>query len=493
MKLINQWPAACDCIVLGIDENGQLAAPAADLSPDLADFLAAAWKAGCVSTKRFDPSLVPLPESAAYESALLVGLGKAGDLSVGDAFQIGATALRALTKKPGKRLAVGLAPLWGDAGQAALVAGALHGTAGQAIRKSQPERFPPETLAFPGLSSAVLEQGRIVGNALNLARDLVNQPANDLFPESFAQWAAKVASEQGLQVEIWDQDRLAAERCQAILAVGQGSANPPRLVKLSHRGGDPQQPPVVFVGKGITFDTGGYSLKPTDSMLDMKCDMAGAATVVGVMQAIAELKLPCNVEGILALAENMIDGNAYRLGDVITTRSGKTVEIHNTDAEGRVVLADALDVALQSKPAAIVDLATLTGACVVALGTEISGLMGNDRALQAEIQAAADSQGEWVWPLPMHSFFDDQVKGKIADLKNVGDGRWGGATTAAKFLEAFVGQVPWLHIDIAGPAFASNATSQRDAGGTGAMVRTLTHWLQSRVMPSRPNVVDPPS
>ena len=209
----------------------------------------------------------------------------------------------------------------------------------------------------------------------------------------------------------------------------------------------------------------------------MKCDMAGAATVLGIMKAAVQLSVKHNLVAILGLVENLISGDAFKLGDVLTARSGKTIEIHNTDAEGRLVLADCLNVALDQKPARIVDFATLTGACVVGLGLEISGLMTNNAAWQHEIKQTADDCGEYTWPLPMHSFFSEQIAGKIADIKNVGEGRYGGAITAAKFLQEFVGEVPWTHIDIAGPAFLDSAKPWCDAGGTGTLVRTFVELL----------------
>ena len=216
----------------------------------------------------------------------------------------------------------------------------------------------------------------------------------------------------------------------------------------------------------------------------MKCDMAGAATVLGIMAAASQLKIKRNLIGIIGLVENMISGDAFRLGDVLTARSGKTIEIHNTDAEGRLVLADCLNVALQYNPARIVDFATLTGACVVGLGTDISGLMTNNEEWQNEIRRVADACGEYTWPLPMHSFFTEQIAGKIADIKNVGEGRYGGAITAAKFLEEFVEKCPWTHIDIAGPAFLDTAKPWCDAGGTGTLVRTFVELLQSNAKAS---------
>ncbi|WP_372717157.1 M17 family metallopeptidase, partial [Novipirellula sp.] len=236
----------------------------------------------------------------------------------------------------------------------------------------------------------------------------------------------------------------------------------------------------AIVGKGVTFDSGGLSIKPSDGMVDMKCDMAGAATVLGVMQAVAQLGVKRNVIGVCGLAENMISGTSYKLGDVIKTRNGKTIEILNTDAEGRVVLADTLDVTRENAPASIVDLATLTGACMVALGMEVAGLMTNDQPLCDAVSQAAKTEGEPVWQLPMFDLYDEKVKSKVADIKNVGEGRWGGAITAAKFLENFVGDTPWVHIDIAGPAFVDSPKPHRDAGATGVMVRTLVNWIESQ-------------
>ena len=240
-----------------------------------------------------------------------------------------------------------------------------------------------------------------------------------------------------------------------------------------------KQPPLALVGKGVTFDSGGLSIKPSEGMLSMKCDMAGAATVLASMQAIARLQVDTPVVGLVGLAENMISGNSYRLGDVLTARSGKTIEIQNTDAEGRLVLADVLNVARDESPGQIVDVATLTGACLVALGTDVAGIMSNHQAWQDQVAQAAQRAGELVWPLPMFPHFAEQVQSKVADLKNVGDGRWGGAITAAKFLEAFVGEVPWTHIDMAGPAFYDSPKPHMDAGASGAIVRTLVELAGS--------------
>ncbi|WP_153557277.1 leucyl aminopeptidase [Roseimaritima sediminicola] len=472
-----------DCLVLTIGPDDDWSPALERLDKQCGGVLSRAAAAGGISRKPADTTLVPLPESAGHGSLLLIGSGEQdpAEIDVATAFQLGSVAGRTLSGRPRKHVAIDLGAGLSDEAAEALVAGAITGTGGQALYQSEPKRFAPESIAFAHVSAAALRSGQTVGESIEVTRRLVNEPGNVIYPASFAEAARKVAEECDLEIEVWGEDRLQQERCLAMLAVGQGSVHPPRLVKLSYRGDERSDAPTIaLVGKGVTFDSGGLSLKPSPSMLDMKMDMAGAATVLGVVRCLALLKIPCNVVGYMGLAENMIDGRSYRLGDVIKTRSGKTIEIHNTDAEGRVVLADVLDVAVEAKPQAVVDLATLTGACLVALGTRTAGLMGNDQALQQAIQQAADQQGEYVWPLPMHSFFDEQVRSKVADLRNVGEGRWGGAITAAKFLEAFVGDSKWLHIDIAGPAFADSATAERDAGATGAMVRTLVHWLRSR-------------
>jgi leucyl aminopeptidase len=264
---------------------------------------------------------------------------------------------------------------------------------------------------------------------------------------------------------------LAEEQMNSLLAVARGSDRPPRMVVLEYMQGGANAPTLALVGKGVTFDSGGYSLKPTDGMLAMKCDMAGASKVLGAMAAIAELGLKVNVIGMMGLVENLISGKAYKLGDVLTARNGKTIEVHNTDAEGRLVLADVLCYASE-RTDRIIDLATLTGACVVALGMDVTGAFANDQPWCDAILAAAKTCGEAAWQFPMFDQYNELLKSDVADVKNVG-GRWGGAITAAKFLENFVDKKPWVHLDIAGPAFAEGSKPHREGGGTGAMLRTL--------------------
>ncbi|TWU01626.1 leucyl aminopeptidase [Neorhodopirellula pilleata] len=410
---------------------------------------------------------------------VVAGLGKTAQRTRGKILETGAAVIRRLVDKSRAEITFLVGDAISPEHHDALVAGTLTGCEGQHLYQSEPAFFVPEKLAFVGVSPQATAEGETLGSSINLTRRLVNEPPTIMNPTEFAERAKIMASEEGLECEIWDETRLEKEGCRAILAVGRASTSPPRLVILKYNGGG-DEAPIAIVGKGVTFDSGGLSIKPSDGMVDMKCDMAGAATVVGAMRAIAQLGLKRNVIGLCGLAENMISGDAYKLGDVIETRSGKTIEILNTDAEGRVVLADTLDVAVQHKPSAIIDLATLTGACMVALGNEVAGLMTNSDDLCRTFSDAAGQENEPVWQLPMFSLYDEKVKSKVADIKNVGEGRWGGAITAAKFLENFVGETPWVHIDIAGPAFADSPKPHRDAGATGVMVRSLVRWVRDR-------------
>ena len=359
--------------------------------------------------------------------------------------------------------------------QAAIVA-AMNGCVGQDLFKAEPNLRAPGIQCWIGVSEETLDHATIYGESILFARRLINLPANHLAPQDFVDQAQQAIQGIPITMEVWDEKRLEQEKCGSLLAVARGSAKPPRLIKFHYAGTTGGQP-IALVGKGVTFDSGGLSLKPSDSMITMKCDMSGAATVLASLLVAARRKLPQPIVGLVGLVENMIDGDCFRLGDVLTARSGKTIEIHNTDAEGRLVLADVLNVALDSDPKAILDFATLTGACVVALGTDISGVMSNSPELSEALQRVAKECGELIWPLPMHPFFAEQIAGKIGDIKNMGEGRWGGAITAAKFLEAFVENTPWVHFDIAGPAFYDNAKPWQDAGGTGTLIRTIGEWL----------------
>ena len=325
-----------------------------------------------------------------------------------------------------------------------------------------------------------VEIGLAVAESQNAARRLSNQPPNALTPTALGGEARRIASEVGLRCRVLDVAELRKRKMGALLAVGQGSANPPRLVVLEHRPRRSARAPVCLIGKGITFDSGGLSIKPAGGMQDMKHDMSGAAAVVGALRAAALLELPVPVVGILAAAENLPGGGAYRPGDILTSMSGQTIEIQNTDAEGRLVLCDALHFArTHYEPAAMIDLATLTGACVVALGSHAAGLFGNHEGLAAAIRRASDAAGERVWPMPLFEEHRDEMRSQIADLKNVSGSRDAGASTAAAFLSRFVGDTPWAHLDIAGTAYTAKAGPTQPYGATGFGVRLLVELLQN--------------
>ncbi len=319
--------------------------------------------------------------------------------------------------------------------------------------------------------------GQIIARATTFARDLANGPANDITPAFLGQTALELGERLGLKVTVLDKPQLIEQGFGGILAVGQGSANEPRFIVMEH-GTAGQGSTICLVGKGITFDTGGISIKPAEKMDDMKMDMSGAAAVFGAMQAIAELQLPLHVVGIVCAAENMPSATAYRPGDIVRTLSGKTIEVLNTDAEGRIVLADGLFYAQRYQPAAIIDLATLTGAVMVALGTHATGLMTNNQELANQIIAAGEATAERVWQLPLWDEYRDMVKSEIADLKNSA-GRYAGAITGAAFLGAFVGDYPWAHLDIAGTAWVERPNrAYQTRGATGVGVRLLVELLR---------------
>jgi leucyl aminopeptidase len=462
-----------DAAVVGLYTDGPLQGAAAELDKATQGAVSRLIEAGDVSGKSGQLAAMLAPAGVRARVIVLAGLGPRERLSVAEAYQAVSGAARLIAERARPRVAFYLAEDWNGRLQEAAVCAALAGCQGQDLYRSEKKRYPFEQLLWKDVPASTLESGRILGESVNLTRRLVNEPPDRCYPESVADEARRVAEETGIQIEVWDEPRLQAERCGCLLAVAQGSSRPPRLVMLRYQGAEPGAPTLALVGKGVTFDSGGLSLKPSDGMKTMKCDMAGAATVLGAIQAIARLKLPVNVTGFLGLVENMVSGNSYKLGDVLTSRNGKTVEVLNTDAEGRLVLADVLDVAVQNKVSRIVDLATLTGACVVALGNDVAGLMTNHPAWCESVEAASKQAGEFAWQLPMFPMYAEQIRSEVADIKNVGEGRWGGAITAAKFLEEFVAETPWTHIDIAGPSFAEKPRPWSEAGATGAFVRTL--------------------
>ncbi len=429
-------------------------------------------------------------------SVLLVGLGKRERLDAQAAYTAGYAAAKKLSSKP--RGGVMVAPPsgpWPAPTASALIEGLIVGTRGPGLRKAEPARHPFPTLGIvlganphPDLATAwttACVRGRIVGEAVNFARDMANLPPADKSPQRLAESFAAHAREAGAAAHVWDEHRIAQEQFGGLLGVAAGSDLPPRFVVLEYTG-RPGGPILALVGKGVTFDSGGLCLKPAASMEDMKSDMTGSAVVAATIAAVARLGLPVNLTGYLPITENMTGGKAMRMGDVLTHRGGKTVEVLNTDAEGRLILADALAYAAEQKPAWILDLATLTGACMVALGTKVAGLFSNDDGFRDQFLASSKLTGERVWPMPLDDDYKDQLKSQVADLKNIG-GKWAGAITAAKFLQQFVAGTPWIHLDIAGPSWSDADAQARDAGATGCFVRTLITLAEQTADDARPS------
>lgn len=320
-------------------------------------------------------------------------------------------------------------------------------------------------------------RGRILAEATNYARDLANHPGNMMTPQTLAEKATTLAKTHKLHCKILEKSELVKLGMGAFLAVNQGSSLPPKFIILEYRGTKPGAT-IVLVGKGITFDSGGISLKPGKGMEEMKFDMCGAATVLGALRAAAELKLPIKLVGLIPATENLPSGSAVKPGDVVRAMSGTTIEVLNTDAEGRMVLADALAYAVRYKPRLVIDFATLTGACVVALGTDYSGAFVTDKKILAKLEAAAEKTGEKIWPLPLAPEYREDIKSHVADIKNIGtEGKGAGTITAALFLQEFV-SYPWIHLDIAGTAWTTTGKTYHPKGATGVGVRLLIEFLK---------------
>ncbi len=413
----------------------------------------------------------------------LLGRG-AGALPPRDLLALGGRATR-LAKTTGARTAALLAPGARPALSEleALAEGATLGLY-QFAKYLTGDRAAPAALEVMTLlapadapaTDAMLARASTTARAVARARDLVNEPAGALTPSRLAATAGEWATAAGVSIEVLDREACRKLGMGLYLAVAQGSAEEPRFIHLAWKPAGARRR-VVLVGKGVTFDSGGLSLKTNDGMLDMKTDMAGAAAALAATIAVGEEKLAIEVHALAACTENMPSGSSYKLGDVLTSMAGKTVEINNTDAEGRLTLADALTFGLRLEPDAIIDLATLTGACIVALGPHVAGVMSNDDGLANEWLAAASAAGEDMWRMPLPPRLVEQLKSEVADMRNTGE-RWGGALTAGLFLKEFVGETPWVHVDIAGPSSAGKEYAHVSKGGTGFAVATLLAFLR---------------
>ncbi len=422
---------------------------------------------------------------------VVVGLGKKSDLSVNKVRGAVAETCRWLRAREISTIATlsqgahinKIGP--GDAAQA-IAEGALLGTYTFHKHMTKKEEKPGEIkrLSIVGASRLKVQlgkgadKGRIISEATNLARDMVNEPANYMTPTDMAETAARLARERGLEITILDLEQMKKLGMGGMLGVSRGSRQPPKFMILNYKGGTAKEPDIALVGKGITFDSGGISIKPSEKLEEMKGDMAGGAAVIAAMVAISQLKPKINVMALIPATENLPDGNALKPGDVLTAMNGKTMEIISTDAEGRLVLADALSYAKKHGARKMVDAATLTGACRIALGDICTGAFGNNQELIDRIIAAGNEAGELVWQMPMFDEYGEQNKSDVADVKNVG-GRLAGAITAAKFLAEFVDDTPWVHLDIAGTSLTEKERGYQKKGPTGVPVRTLVNLVVS--------------
>jgi leucyl aminopeptidase len=464
-------PIAADAVVVGVlsGANGLRLAPGAGVvDAALGRRLGAALRAAGASGRADEVVKIPTLGLARFPLVVATGLGGAGRDPEQVRRAVGA-ALRATSSYRHVHIAI-------DAPVGAVAEGALLGSYAFTAYKSDAEHktLRKVSIAAPAgpANRAELRRARIVAGAVRTTRDLVNTPPNDLYPETFADRAAALAATQDLQVDVLDARALAREGFGGIVAVGAGSARPPRLVRISYRPARPRAR-VALVGKGITFDSGGLNLK-TANLTWMKSDMGGAAAVIASTVAAAALKLPIEVTATVPMAENMPSGSAYRPSDVITMRGGRTVEVADTDAEGRLVLADAITRALEDEPDFLIDAATLTGGQLVSLGTRVIGAMGEPR-LRDRVTAAGNSVGEAVWAMPLPEDLRTGLDSPVADLANVPPERWGSMLVGGHFLADFIpaGQA-WVHLDIAGPAWnAGGARDYTPKGGTGAAVRTI--------------------
>ena len=422
---------------------------------------------------------------------VVVGLGKQGELSINKVRGAVAETCRWLRSKEISTIAT--VPQGaninnistGDAAQA-IAEGALLGTYTFRKHMTKKEDRPGEIkqVSIVGADrlksqlEAGADKGQIIAEATNLARDMANEPANYLTPTDMAETAAKFAQDYGLEITVLDLEQMKELGMGGLLGVARGSRQPPKFIVLNYKGGTAKEPDIALVGKAITFDSGGISIKPSEKLEEMKGDMAGGAAVMAAITAIAQLKPKINVMALIPATENLPDGNALKPGDVLTAMNGKTMEIISTDAEGRLILADALSYAKKHGARKMVDAATLTGACRIALGDICTGAFGNNQELMDSVLAAGKEAGEFIWQMPMYDEYGEQNKSDVADIKNVG-GRLAGAITAAKFLAEFADDTPWVHLDIAGTSLTDKERGYQIKGATGVPVRTMVNLVIS--------------
>lgn len=477
------------CVVVGVFENRKLSLAARIIDQAAQGYVADILRRGDMDGKTGSTLLLHSVPGVTAERVLLVGLGRERDLhdkAYRDAMHAAVKALVDtgvgdahvyLTEIPVKRRDLA----W-NVEQAVLLAEEGSYRFERMKSKAPETRKGPRRLALAvaargdlAAATAAATRGRAIAAGMRLAKDLGNMPGNLCTPTYLADQAKALGKETGLKVQVLGRGQIEKLGMGSFLSVAKGSDEPPRFIILEHLGGQKGDKPVVLVGKGITFDSGGISLKPAAEMDEMKYDMCGAASVLGTLQAVATLQLPLNVVGLIPTCENLPSGRANKPGDVVTTLSGQTIEVLNTDAEGRLILCDALTYAERYAPAAVVDIATLTGACVIALGHVATGLLANHDALARELLQAGDAAHDRCWQLPLWEDYQEQLKSNFADMANVGP-RAGGAITAAMFLKRFTAKYRWAHLDVAGTAWKSGAAK----GATGRPVPLLTHFVLSQ-------------
>ena len=478
-------------LVVPVFEGDAVDPAAAALDEALGGLIAAVRARGDLAGKAGDAVVLYPPAGSKAERVLLVGLGKADGVTAEKLRRAGGTAAKQAAKLRSPSAVFALPATSVEAGDAAraVAEGAVLGAWTFTELKSAPEDKPAPveladltvvTAADADVAAAAegARVGDVVARAANLARKLGNLPGNVATPSHLASVAEEIGGRFGMTVTVLGPAEMEAEGMGALLAVARGSDEEPRFIVLEHRGGAEGDKPLVLVGKGLTFDAGGISIKPAAGMEEMKFDMCGGAAVLGAMEAVGELGVKANVVAIVPSSENLLGGRAMKPGDIFRAASGKTIEVVNTDAEGRLILADALFYARRFEPAAVIDAATLTGACVVALGHQASAVMGNDDALVEELRGAGDRSGERCWPLPMYDEYREQIRSDYADIKNSG-GRPAGAISAGWFLREFV-DFPWAHLDVAGTAYGDGKLSYLTKGSTGAPTRLFVEWVLSR-------------
>jgi len=446
-------------------------------------------KQGDIKGKLNEVTLLHNPGKLPASRIAVVGLGKKKELNINKVRGAIAETCRYLRGKGVTSAATGaqgagINNIKIDDATQAVTEGALLGlyTFRRYITKKENDSGEIKELMIVGQPKATLTKaiarGRILAEAANWARDMVNEPGNFMTPTHMAEAAQELAEKYGLKIEVLDKEKMAELGMGGLLGVAQGSQQPPKFIILSYKGSNSDKVDAALVGKGITFDSGGISIKPSEKMSDMKGDMAGGASVMATLIALAWLKPAINVTALVPTTENLPSGTALKPGDIIKAMNGKTIEVLNTDAEGRLILADALSYAKKLGAKAIIDVATLTGACMIALGNICTGAFSNNQELTDKVIAAGNETGELIWQLPMYDEYKEQLKSDIADIKNIG-GRYGGAITAAKFLEEFINGTPWVHLDIAGTYDTDKEKGYLVKGATGVPVRTLVNVILS--------------